>query len=116
MESSRGYLGKVTCLGAVCDSSCFIESFLAVECAWDQIIWELLALCSCQSLAVTPRPGAALGPWGEQDAREAVPCHNKAIWECLPSLASASHLAQCAGAVKRFPVEQLGLSCCLSGV
>lgn len=47
-ESSTGYLGKVPWLGAVCGNSCFIESFLAVECGWDQIIWELLALCSCQ--------------------------------------------------------------------
>lgn len=78
-ESSTGYLGKVPWLGAVCGNSCFIESFLAVECGWDQIIWELLALCSCQSLAVTHWPGAALGSWGEQDAHEAVPCKNKSI-------------------------------------
>lgn len=79
METSIGYLGKVTWLRAVCGNSCFIESFPAVECGWDQIVWELFALCSCQSLAVTHRPHAALGSWGEQDAHEAAPCENKPI-------------------------------------
>lgn len=79
LESSRAYLGREPQLPAVCGISCFIESFLAVECGWDQIVWELLALCSCQSLAVTHRPGAGPGSWGEQDAHEAVPCKNKLV-------------------------------------
>lgn len=86
-----------------------------MECGWDQIMYLGAVGSVLQFLAVTHKPGAALGSWGKQDAHEGYPVKISPFgvpgndWPPLP-LYPTFHSVKC------FTVEQLQLSCCLSAL